>query len=66
MDDENKVMTVEELAKELRISINLAYRQVREGRIYSIKCGVNNRRHLRDGSSDSDKRYDILVCIESS
>lgn len=30
---------MKELAKELGISINLAYRQVREGRIYSIKCG---------------------------
>ena len=39
METEKKVLTVEELAKELRISKNLAYRQVREGRIYSIKCG---------------------------
>jgi len=39
MEAERKVLTVEELAKELRISRNLAYRQVREGRIYSIKCG---------------------------
>ena len=39
MDIEKKVLTVEELAKELRISKNLAYRQVREGKIYSIKCG---------------------------
>jgi excisionase family DNA binding protein len=36
---EKNVLTVEELAKELRISKNLAYRQVREGRIYSIRCG---------------------------
>jgi len=36
---ERKVLTVEEVAKELRISRNLAYRQVREGKIYSIKCG---------------------------
>ena len=39
MESERKVLTVEELAKELRISKNLAYRQVREGKIYSIKCG---------------------------
>jgi excisionase family DNA binding protein len=39
MDEDSKVMTVEELAKALRISINLAYRQVREGKVYSIKCG---------------------------
>lgn len=39
MDKDKKVLTVEELAKELRISISLAYRQVREGKIYSIKCG---------------------------
>ena len=39
MEKEKKVLTVEELAKELRISKSLAYRQVREGRIYSIKCG---------------------------
>ena len=39
METEKKVLTVEELAKELRISRSLAYRQVREKRIYSIKCG---------------------------
>lgn len=39
MDSDKKVLTVEELAKELRISLNLAYRQVRAGKIYSIKCG---------------------------
>ena len=39
MEEEKKVLTVEELAKELRISKSLAYRQVREGKIYSIKCG---------------------------
>lgn len=39
MDDQKKVLTVKELASELGISINLAYRQVREGKIYSIKCG---------------------------
>jgi len=39
MEIEKKVLTVAELAKELGISINLAYRQVREGKIYSIKCG---------------------------
>lgn len=39
METEKKVLTVGELAKELRISKNLAYRQVRAGKIYSIKCG---------------------------
>ena len=39
METDKKVLTVKELAQELGISINLAYRQVREGRIYSIKCG---------------------------
>ena len=39
MNGEKKVLTVKELADELRISISLAYRQVREGKIYSIKCG---------------------------
>ncbi len=39
MEGDKKVLTVEELAKELGISLNLAYRQVRTGKIYSIKCG---------------------------
>ena len=39
MDKEKMVLTVEELAKELGISRSLAYRQVRQGKIYSIKCG---------------------------
>jgi excisionase family DNA binding protein len=39
MQTEKTVLTVEEVARELRISRNLAYRQVREGKIYSIKCG---------------------------
>lgn len=39
MDSHKKVLTVKELALELGISINLAYKQVREGKIYSIKCG---------------------------
>ena len=39
MESERKVLTVAELAKELRISTSLAYRQVREGKIYSIRCG---------------------------
>ncbi len=39
MDGEKKVLTVTELAKELRVSTNLVYRQVRSGKIYSIKCG---------------------------
>ena len=39
MEEDKKVITVEELAEELRISRNLAYRQVREGKIYSIRCG---------------------------
>jgi len=39
MEIEKKVLTVAEVADALGISINLAYRQVREGKIYSIKCG---------------------------
>ncbi len=39
MDSEKKVLTVEELARELGISMNLAYRQVRSGKIYAIRCG---------------------------
>jgi excisionase family DNA binding protein len=39
LGNDKKVLTVKELAMELGISINLAYRQVREGKIYSIKCG---------------------------
>ena len=39
MEKEKKVLTVKELSMELGISINLAYKQVREGKIYSIKCG---------------------------
>ena len=39
MDAEKKVLTVEELAKELRICRSLAYRLVRGGKIYSIRCG---------------------------
>ena len=39
MNGEKKVLTVKEMANELGISISLAYRQVREGKIYSIKCG---------------------------
>ncbi|MFC1909266.1 helix-turn-helix domain-containing protein [Chloroflexota bacterium] len=39
MNGDKKVLTVKELADALGISINLAYRQVREGQIYSIKCG---------------------------
>jgi excisionase family DNA binding protein len=39
VDKEKKVLSVAELAEELNISVNLAYRQVRQGKIYSIKCG---------------------------
>ncbi len=39
MDTGKRVLTVEELAKALGISRNLAYKQVREGKIYSIRCG---------------------------
>ena len=39
LDGGRKVLTVKELAQELGISINLAYKQVRQGTIYSIKCG---------------------------
>lgn len=40
MNRAKPVMTVKELAAELGISLNLAYRQVRQGKIYSIKCGT--------------------------
>ena len=62
MESERKVLTVEELAKELRISKNLAYRQVREGKIYSIKCGdrylipVRSLEQLLDGEKRPDGR----------
>jgi len=39
MEGQKKVLTVVELAKELRVSTNLIYRQVRSGQIYAIKCG---------------------------
>jgi excisionase family DNA binding protein len=39
MEKDKKVMTVAELAKELGISANLAYRQVRAKKIYSVKLG---------------------------
>jgi len=39
MNEEKKVLTVKELAKELRISRNLAYQQVKRGFIYSLKLG---------------------------
>lgn len=39
MEGDKKVLTVVELAKELRVSTNLVYRQVRSGKIYAIKCG---------------------------
>ena len=39
MEGEKKVLTVVELAKELRVSTNLIYRQVRSGQIYAIKVG---------------------------
>jgi excisionase family DNA binding protein len=58
MDTEKKVLTVEELAKELGISRNLAYRQVRAGKIYSIKCGdrylipVKSLEKLLSGNSE--------------
>ena len=39
MDTDRKILTVEELAKELRVSRNLVYRQLREGKIYSIRLG---------------------------
>lgn len=39
MEKDKKVLTVKELALELGICISLAYRQVREGKIFSIKCG---------------------------
>jgi len=39
VDKDKVVLTVTELAQKLGICTNLAYRQVREGKIYSIKCG---------------------------
>ena len=39
MNNDNKVLTVQEVAQELRISRNLAYQQVRRGFIYSVKLG---------------------------
>jgi len=39
MEMEKRVLTVKEVALALGISINLAYRQVRNGKIYSVKCG---------------------------
>ncbi|MDP4280386.1 MAG: helix-turn-helix domain-containing protein [Dehalococcoides mccartyi] len=39
MEKERRVLTVKELAVELGISLNLAYRQVREGNIYAVRCG---------------------------
>ena len=58
---EEKVLTVAEMAKELRISINLAYRQVRTGKIYSIKCGdryLIPRKALEELLSGSGQRHD--------
>lgn len=58
MANEKKVLTVEELAKELGISKGLAYRQVRQGKIYSIKCGdrylipVKSLEKLLSGNSE--------------
>jgi len=58
MAGEKKVLTVEELAKELGISKSLAYREVRQGKIYSIKCGdrylipVKSLEKLLDGKSE--------------
>jgi len=40
MEGQKKVLTVVELAKELRVSTNLIYRQVRSGQIYAIKVGA--------------------------
>ncbi len=39
MSRDKKVLTVKELAKEMRVCESLAYKQVREGKIYSIKWG---------------------------
>ena len=39
MNKEKLVLTVEEVAQELRISTSLAYRQVRAGKIFSVKLG---------------------------
>ena len=39
METEKKVLTVEEVAKEMRICRNLAYRLLRTGKIFSVRCG---------------------------
>jgi len=58
MANEKKVLTVEELAKELGICKSLAYREVRQGKIYSIKCGdrylipVKSLEKLLSGNSE--------------
>lgn len=61
MDNEKKVLTVKELAQELGISINLAYREVREGKIYSIKCGdryLIPKKAFEEMLSGNDQRQD--------
>ena len=58
METEKKVLTVEELAGELRICRNLAYRLVRERKIHSIKCGdryLIPRRSLEELLSDAER-----------
>lgn len=58
MQIEKIVLTVEEVARVMRISRNLAYRQVREGKIYSIKFGdrylipVKSLEKLLEGNSE--------------
>ena len=39
MQTENEVLTVEEVAKALRICRSLAYREIRAGRIFAVRCG---------------------------
>ncbi len=39
MEPEKKVITEKELSEALGISINFAYKEVRNGNIFSVKCG---------------------------
>ena len=63
MEDERKVLTVQELAEALGISTNLAYRQVRSGKIYSIKCGdryLIPKKAFEELLSGSQQRQDVV------
>jgi excisionase family DNA binding protein len=58
MNEEKKVLTVTEVAKELRISRSLAYQQIKKGSIYSLKLGdryLIPRRAIDDLLSGRDR-----------